>query len=183
MFARTDDDGAVRLVEATARTQRPWVLVLVGPSGSGKSTFAKTLVERGVVDAGAVIATDEIRAELCGDASDQSRNDEVFALRHQRLLDRLSAGLPVVVDATNLDPSRGDVVAAAGLHHAVVVAVRFAVPLAECHRRNAARSRVVPAGVLDRQYQRAERISAETLRAEGVRAVIEVSARQESYAR
>ncbi len=60
-----------------------------------------------------VLSSDQIRADLCGDFRDQTRNDEVFATLHAVAKARLSHGLPTVIDATNL--RRKDRMEAAGL--------------------------------------------------------------------
>lgn len=73
------------------------LMLMVGPSGAGKSTWLKDNVEQSWV-----LSSDRIRADLCGDFRDQSRNQEVFETLHELALTRLKRGLPVVVDATNI---------------------------------------------------------------------------------
>ena len=77
--------------------------LMVGPSGAGKSTWlaSPSAVEHGIHPSH-IVSSDQIRADLCGDFRDQSRNDEVFAALHAVVRVRLSHGLPCVVDATNL---------------------------------------------------------------------------------
>lgn len=79
------------------RPSEPLLTLLVGPSGAGKSRWAA-----GNADPEAIISTDAIRAELSGDFRSQEQNVQVFRLAHERLQKRLSAGLPAVLDATNL---------------------------------------------------------------------------------
>jgi hypothetical protein len=79
-----------------------WPLtILVGPSGAGKSTwtFKKWGTE---FSASAVISSDELRKELCGDFKDQTKNDAVFSAMFDIASTRLRSGLPVVLDATHL---------------------------------------------------------------------------------
>lgn len=73
--------------------------VMVGPSGAGKSSW---LHGRADIDPSHIVSSDQIRADLCGDFRDQSRNAEVFDALHDVVKSRLSHNLPVYVDATNL---------------------------------------------------------------------------------
>lgn len=77
--------------------------IMVGPSGAGKSTWlmsddAKTLG----IHPSHIVSSDQIRADLCGDFRDQTRNADVFDALHRITKARISAGVPTVVDATNL---------------------------------------------------------------------------------
>lgn len=71
----------------------------VGIPGCGKSTFAWTVLEHSNLR---VVSSDAIRLELSHDY-DQTRNDEVFAIFHQRIEDYLLNDLDVFADATNLN--------------------------------------------------------------------------------
>lgn len=86
-----DSDHATQWVGETLLT------VMVGPTGSGKSHWCEQNAHPG-----AVISSDRIRAELCGDFKDQSKNEEVFAAMHDVARVRLKHGLPVVLDATHI---------------------------------------------------------------------------------
>lgn len=68
--------------------------LMVGPSGAGKTHYAKGLP--------GYISSDELRAEYTGSKQDQTRNDDVFTALHRIAKARLSSGLPVCIDATNL---------------------------------------------------------------------------------
>jgi predicted kinase len=88
--------------------------LMVGPSGAGKSHWLRSEeAEVFGIDPSHIISSDQIRADLCGDFRDQSKNDEVFAALHAIAKTRLAHGLPAVVDATNL--RRKDRMAAAAL--------------------------------------------------------------------
>ena len=77
--------------------------LMVGPSGAGKSYWLQGDSARAHgIHPSHVISSDQIRADLCGDSRDQSRNEEVFAALHAVVKARLATGLPAVVDATNL---------------------------------------------------------------------------------
>jgi predicted kinase len=88
--------------------------LMVGPSGAGKSHWLNTedAAAQGIHPSH-VISSDQIRADLCGDFRDQTKNDEVFTALHAVVKARLSHGLPTVIDATNL--KRRDRMAAAAL--------------------------------------------------------------------
>lgn len=75
----------------------PTIIVMCGLPGSGKSTYSKKLEEKGYI----IHSSDAIRAEL-GDVQDQSKNKEVFAILHKRIIADLQEGKNVVYDATNL---------------------------------------------------------------------------------
>ena len=79
--------------------------LMVGPTGGGKSTWLardEAAHDRFSIRPSHVISSDEVRAELCGDWRDQSRNAQVFAAIHAMAAARLKHGLPVVIDATHL---------------------------------------------------------------------------------
>lgn len=72
--------------------------LLIGPAASGKSTLAKVLAE---CTNATVLSPDAIRAELYGDEADQGSWGEIEPVLHQRLKDAVTAGRPVIVDATH----------------------------------------------------------------------------------
>ena len=118
------------------------LVIGIGIPGSGKTTFLKRLAEeRGY----AYIAPDDIRAELTGDARDQSRNREAWHTAEERMDARFSEGRDVVFDATFakgherrafLEKAR-----ASGAER--IEGYWFDVPLEVARRRNAARARQV----------------------------------------
>lgn len=72
--------------------------LLVGPSGAGKTYYVcqdSTLVRQ-------TVSSDMLRAELCGDFKDQSKNSQVFAALHAIIRARIQSGLNTCVDATNI---------------------------------------------------------------------------------
>lgn len=73
------------------------LIVLVGPSGAGKTHYASwhLLTHQ-------IVSSDLLRAEICGDFKDQSKNDQVFAALHAIVKARITNGLDTVVDATNI---------------------------------------------------------------------------------
>jgi predicted kinase len=77
--------------------------IVVGPSGAGKSTWlSKQSDPNGFPLKSLVISSDGLRAELCGDFRDQSKNDQVFKALYALVRARVKSGLVAVVDATNL---------------------------------------------------------------------------------
>lgn len=79
-------------------TSKPKFIIPIGISGSGKSTWIKSLESKGFE----VISPDEIRRELTGNISDQTRNEDVFPIAFQRTIDFLNNGTSVIFDATNV---------------------------------------------------------------------------------
>jgi len=84
------------------------IIVMVGPAGSGKSTYAdilaRTMNARGLFTV--VVGSDDIRAALYGDASDQRDPARVFNLMWEHSCEGLNNGLNVIYDATNLNSKR-----------------------------------------------------------------------------
>lgn len=72
----------------------PLLTLMVGPSGAGKTNYAKGLP--------GYISSDDLRREYTGGIEDQTRNADVFTALHRIAKARLSCGLPVCIDATNL---------------------------------------------------------------------------------
>ncbi|MDQ3553354.1 MAG: AAA family ATPase [Chloroflexota bacterium] len=143
------------------------LVVLVGPSGSGKSTFARRHFA-----AEGVLSSDAFREAIFGDARDQGGTAEVFRQLHAVAEARLQAGRLVVIDATNVVAwDRLALLQLSERHGRPCVAIVFDLPLEQCLGANAGRlGRVVPAGVLRRQW-RSMRRSLPYLAAEGFDAV------------
>lgn len=69
----------------------------IGIAGSGKSTWIKSLPK----DTYTIISPDEIRRNLTGSISDQSKNIEVFKETDKQVIEAIKEGKQVVLDATN----------------------------------------------------------------------------------
>lgn len=131
------------------------LVLLVGSSASGKSTFATTFFA-----AQAVVSSDALRMVICDDVNAQDGNEQVFYVLHTIVAARLSRGLQVLVDATNLKPSaRQPLYAIAKAAHAPVVALVFEISLERCRELNAMRDRQVPDHVLVRHARQMENVA------------------------
>lgn len=73
-------------------------IIPIGISGSGKSRWINSFKNQGYI----VISPDDIRRELTGSISDQSRNKDVFPLTFERSVEALNANKSVIFDATNV---------------------------------------------------------------------------------
>ena len=74
-------------------------IMMCGVSGSGKSTHAYSY---SLINGTDIVSTDDIRAELFGDASIQSNGDKVFSIAKDRIREHLLNGEDVIFDATNV---------------------------------------------------------------------------------
>jgi predicted kinase len=125
---------------------------LCGLPGSGKSQWAETHKD----ELNAVVhSSDSIRAELLNDENDQSKNELVFKILHQRIKDDLRAGKNVVYDATNLNRCKRIHFLNNELRDIPCnkICVLFAVPWEMCLARNFTRDRQVPEEVMSRMYK------------------------------
>ena len=140
-------------------TEKPIFLMMVGLSGSGKSTVAGQL-HKIIEKTGnkiAVLSSDELRHELLGDASEQSKNGLIFDVMHKRTLENLNKGVSVIYDATNLNlKDRKGILEA--IKNANIdcykVAYIISTPLALCVVNNLNRDRVVPLEVIKKQQHK-----------------------------
>lgn len=89
------------VIENFKQFHMPSLIELIGVSGSGKSTWIKN--NKSKWNKTVVISPDEIRKELTGNISDQSKNKEVFELTKILIIHNLKKGKNVVLDATNID--------------------------------------------------------------------------------
>jgi protein phosphatase len=144
------------------------LVVLIGPAGSGKSTLAARHFS-----SAEVLASDDYRAAVSGDAGDLSVTGEAFGRLHADLERRMAAGELTVIDATNVQGwARRRLLAGAARHRRSTLALVLALPLELSLARNAARAdrRVPPSAV--RRQDRFLRASLPRLREEGYDAVM-----------
>lgn len=124
------------------------LFVMVGIPGSGKSTFAKRVAE--AID-GVVLSSDDIRAEMFGDASHQCNPKIIFDEIEIRAKKALSEGKTVFLDSTGV--KQFDRIRTVIRYHedcSEAICVVVDTPVEECFRRNNHRERVVPEWVIDR---------------------------------
>ncbi len=143
------------------------LVLLVGPSGAGKSTWAEARFAPE-----AILSSDAYRAQVAGDAADQSATADAFKVLHTVARARLRRGLLTVVDATNLtERARRSLLRLAGAAGRPAVAVAFEVSLERCLARNTSRpDRRVPEDVV-RRHHREMRRAVGRLPAEGYVAI------------
>ena len=125
------------------------VIIMMGIPGSGKTTWIdENLPYEEFPD---VISPDDLRKRLSGDASDQSRNTEVFGMAHARLKWLLLHGHNAVWDATNITAdARKQIRMICKEYKATTQLVIMGTPYEVCCERNAARERVVPIHAMER---------------------------------
>ncbi|MEC4813309.1 MAG: WYL domain-containing protein [Scytonema sp. PMC 1069.18] len=78
--------------------KHPIAHFLIGIPGSGKSTFAKLLSQQGNCE---IISTDDIRAELYGDAAIQGDWKQIETVAIERIYNACKIGKNIIYDATN----------------------------------------------------------------------------------
>jgi len=131
---------------------RNTLVVLCGPAGSGKSTWAaKHFISTQIV------SSDECRALVCDDASNQNVSKQAFEVMHFIIEKRLALGRLTVADATNLRREhRGEFIRIASRFSFNTAAIVFDVPAEACLERNAGRDRKVPRDALRNQLEMLE---------------------------
>ena len=127
---------------------KPKLIIMVGISASGKSTKAKELeIEYNAI----IISSDSIRGEF-GEVIDQSNNNEVFKLFHQRIKDNLSNGINVIADATNITiKSRRAIFETVKNIDCFIIGYVMTKPVDKCIEDNIYREYPVPHHVIQKQ--------------------------------
>lgn len=122
----------------------PEMIVLMGVPGSGKSTWADKF------GYGTVVSPDQIRESL-GDINDQSRNDQVFRIAHDKVNNLLQQYYHVIFDATNVtERARRDLLRIADSIPGTTKKLVVFDPGSVALERNSQRDRVVPDHVMHR---------------------------------
>jgi predicted kinase len=121
--------------------------LLIGPPASGKTTLAGVLAE---LTGAVVLSMDRLRGELFGDPAVQGPWHEIETLLHQRIRDAVSAGTPVILDATHARrPWRLAITQALVLPAPVEwIGWWLHTPLSTCLQWNQGRARLVPEPVI-----------------------------------
>ena len=126
------------------------LIASVGASGSGKSTFLLKLSKELNIP---IVCSDDIRQEICGDASCQDRNAEVFLIAKKRLVDRLKNNEDVIMDSTAYnEKNRKMLNDLASQYNAELEWHVFQVPIETLVKRQDLRDRKVPVDVIERQH-------------------------------
>lgn len=127
-----------------------FAVIGIGISGSGKTTVLKPQAEK---LGWTYVCTDDIRAEISGDASDQSFTSFVWRLVYDRVGNALGGGQSVVVDATNAKQiDRLRLVEHCRQSSATDIHGHwFQTPFKVCYERNEHRKRMVAHFVLQMQ--------------------------------
>lgn len=162
------------------------LVVLVGPPAAGKTSFVRELVAGGRIDAGAVVSSDEIRAELFGAAPAGADSDaadaRIFEERDRRIAARLAAGRSAVAESTNVTPqARARLLDLAGRFGVPVTVLRFDPEVTDLLRQYAERGRTDLTAADVRAYAAvmSRDAGADRLRAEGAAAVHDVPGRRD----
>lgn len=79
--------------------EKPYLIMMVGLSGSGKTKKAYELAKQYNAK---VLSSDEFRKNICGDTKDQTQNNKVFKLLHEKIFEHLKNQESVIYDATNI---------------------------------------------------------------------------------
>lgn len=128
------------------------VIVGIGVPGCGKTTYLKPLANE--LDL-MYLNPDDIREEITGDATNHSRESEVWKTVHARLIEAIKKQ-GAVLDATYTKiKDRRQLVAFCKQHGAEqVYAYWFKFPLELCIERNNSRNRTVPEVAIKKMYNR-----------------------------
>ncbi len=78
----------------------PIFLMLIGIAGSGKSYWIKNNVKN---DEFVVVSSDALRRELTRNVSDLSQDKVMWPLAKEKVIEALSSGKNVILDATNVN--------------------------------------------------------------------------------
>lgn len=141
----------------------PQLVVLVGIPGCGKSTWAERMLLKSF---GGIASSDAIREEL-SHVSDQSRNDEVFKIFHDRIAALLMCGFDAIADSTALTRSSREQLCSIGSLHGAYIDLVYFSNCDEAMRRNQARERVVPGDVMIRMLDKYEQFRTELVQERG----------------
>lgn len=123
------------------------MILMVGAPASGKSTWAENYAKKNEF---LHVSTDKIRGEVGKNEGDQTVSPIAFAIARKRVMEALSVGKSVIVDATNINhQSRKGWIKMGGEHGAKITAIVFEVSRDELVRRDTERERHVGVNVID----------------------------------
>ncbi len=121
----------------------------IGIPGSGKTTILKNFAEKYDY---AYICPDDIRKELTGSESDQSKNNEVWTEAKKRMVEKFQDGKTVVFDATFTHAGQRKEFISFARQNGIekIDGVFLDIPIELTKERNQMRERKVPDYALDR---------------------------------
>ena len=130
----------------------------IGAPGSGKSTYAKNLIKDKDIK---YLSSDELRAQLGKDESDQTVTGQVFNHIKKKVVEYLEMGDSVLIDATNINKKdRKYYIDTAKQNNAKVIGLVCAVTKNELIERNTKRGesgvRNVPVWVIEKMLNKYE---------------------------
>lgn len=132
---------------------KPILYIMIGLSGSGKSSIAKEIAKTS--ENTIIVSSDAIREELTGKVEDQTKNEEVFKIFHERIRKGLENKYNVIADATNITmKSRRAVLENARKLEVYKIAYVIPKPFKQCKKDNLNREHPVPEDVLEKQIRR-----------------------------
>ncbi|WP_419922843.1 polynucleotide kinase-phosphatase [Candidatus Poriferisodalis sp.] len=139
----------MRQLLTSIETPELGLVVLCGASGAGKSTFAR----RHFTDT-EIVSSDQCRALVGDDETDQSVTGAAFELLHTIVDKRLELGRLTVIDATNVKAEdRKSLLEIARRTDVLATAIVFDLPLDLCLERNSSRpDRRTPEHAIRRQH-------------------------------
>ena len=136
----TQCDEAIR-----RQLHKPTIYMVCGVPGSGKTYFCKNVLMDHPWCHRVYISSDDIRKEICGDASNQSKNSEVFDIFYDRARQAIQEGNDVILDATHLTKKiRNECRKHFEDLDCKFIAVQMMTSIEEAIRRNKNRDRIVP---------------------------------------
>jgi protein phosphatase len=152
------------------------LVVLVGPSGCGKSTFARQQFLPTEI-----LSSDQFRAMISDNESDQTVSGAAFELLYTVAAKRLALSKLTVVDATNVTPeARKQSLELARRFHTPAIALVFDYPEELCLERNALRThRQVPRKAIKGHIDALHR-SGRRMRDEGFASIFYLSPTEET---
>ena len=131
----------------------PKLYVMCGISGSGKSTYAK-LLKNSAQKRTIIVSTDELRAMVYGDASNQTDSQLIFSVAYAMIQLLLERDYDVIFDAMNLKArARKDLI---NKFHGIATmeCVVCKIPIEEAYFRQTLRERRVPEDIILAQSKR-----------------------------
>lgn len=131
---------------------KPKLFIMIGLSAAGKSTIAKELAKGYEA---VIVSSDSIRKEICGNVSDQSKNEEVFKLFHKRIRKYLHEKRNVIADATNITmKSRRAIINNVKKMDIEIIAYIVPKKIEDCIKDNVEREYIVQEEVIYKQMKR-----------------------------